>query len=169
VKKCCGHSSHVHPAHGGTGDEELSSLTGRLRRESRKVTGPRAAILEILQAQAHPLTNAEIHRLLPAGGVNLATVYRAMALLEKLGMVKQFDFGDGAARYELVREGDDGHHHHLVCTRCAAIVELEECFPVEIQARIAARHQFQAVTHRLEFFGICPACQGAGTGMGGGQ
>jgi Fur family ferric uptake transcriptional regulator len=152
VKKTCQHS---HAAE----KPELATLTGRLRREARKITGPRAAILEILRHHPHPLTNREIFGELPPGECDLATVYRAMQLLEKLGMVKRFDFGDGAARYELVSEGDDGHHHHLICTRCATVVELGECFPAEIQQRIAAQNNFQAVTHRLEFFGICPACQ----------
>ena len=138
---------------------ELSSLTGRLRREAHKITGPRAAILDILRHHPHPLTNKEIFAELPAGECDLATIYRAMQLLEKLGMVKRFNFGDGAARFELVEEGDDGHHHHLICTRCASVVEIEECFPAEIEQRIASDNRFQAVTHRLEFFGICPDCQ----------
>lgn len=147
---CHGHA-HDHP--------ELSALTGRLRREARKITGPRAAILDILRHHPHPLTNKEIFTQLPKGHCDLATIYRAMQLLEKLGMVKRFDFGDGAARFELVEEGDDGHHHHLVCTRCAGVVEIEECFPAEIEQRIASANGFKAVTHRLEFFGLCPACQ----------
>lgn len=72
---------------------------------------------------------------MPKDSCDLATIYRSMHLLEKMGMVKRFDFGDGAARFELVGENDDGHHHHLVCTN------------------------FKAVTHKLEFFGICPECQ----------
>jgi Fur family transcriptional regulator, ferric uptake regulator len=152
VNRNCAHP-HPHPR------PELSSLTGRLRRESRKITGPRAAILEILRHHAHPLTNKEIFSKLPEGECDLATVYRAVQMLEKLGMVKRFDFGDGAARYELVAEGDDGHHHHLICTRCAEVVEIEECFPAEIERRIANQNGFQTVTHRLEFFGVCPACQ----------
>ena len=138
---------------------DLFSLTSRLRRESRKITGPRAAILEILRHHPHPLTNKEIFEELPKGHCDLATIYRAMQMLEKLGMVKRFDFGDGAARFELMGEGEDGHHHHLICTRCAGVVEIQECFPEEIEVQIAARNGFKAVTHRLEFFGICPACQ----------
>jgi Fur family ferric uptake transcriptional regulator len=152
VKTCCAHK-HSEPK------PELSSLTGRLRRESHKITGPRAAILDILRHHPHPLTNKEIFAELPAGECDLATIYRAMQLLEKLGMVKRFDFGDGAARFELVEEGYDGHHHHLICTQCASVVEIEECFPAEIEQRIASDNRFQAVTHRLEFFGICPDCQ----------
>ncbi len=152
MKKPC-NCAHSHPK------QEFSSLTTRLRREDRKITGPRAAILEILHQHRHPLTNKEIHAELPKGECDLATIYRAMQMLEKLGMVKRFDFGDGTARFELVEEGDDGHHHHLICTQCAQVVEIEECFPAEIENRIAKQNGFRAVTHRLEFFGVCPACQ----------
>ncbi len=139
--------------------QELGALTSRLRREARKITGPRAAILEILRHHPHPLTNKEIFAQLPAGECDLVTIYRAMRMLEQVGMVKRFDFGDGVARFELIEEGDDGHHHHLICTRCAEVVEIRECFPVEIEARIAQAYGFSAVTHRLEFFGLCPGCQ----------
>jgi Fur family ferric uptake transcriptional regulator len=47
----------------------------------------------------------------------------------------------------------------LVCTRCAEVIEIDECFPREIESRIAAANGFKAVTHKLEFFGICPDCQ----------
>jgi Fur family ferric uptake transcriptional regulator len=147
--------AHSHPHR----RQELSVLTGCLRGHSRKITGPRQAILEILRRQPHPMTNREIFAAMPRGRCDLATIYRAMHLLEEMGMVKQFDFGDGSARFELVREGDDGHHHHLVCTRCAEVIEIDECFLREIESRIAAANGFKAVTHKLEFFGICPACQ----------
>lgn len=144
---------HHHPR------EKLSELTGRLRDKSRKITGPRQAILEVLRNHPHPLTNKEIHAALPAGGSDLATIYRSMHMLESMGMVKRFDFGDGIARFELVNPGDDGHHHHLICTRCSEVVEIEECFLKELEDKIAGSNGFKAVTHKLEFFGICPACQ----------
>jgi Fur family ferric uptake transcriptional regulator len=112
-----------------------------------------------LRQHACPLSNKQIHDALARGACDLATVYRSMRLLEKIGIVKRFDLGDGRARYEMLRNGDDGHHHHLVCTRCAEVVELQECFTRELEQRIAVRNGFQAVTHRLEFFGVCPACQ----------
>ena len=105
------------------------------------------------------MSNKQVHSALAAGECDLATVYRAMQLLESLEIVKRFDFGDGIARYELLRDGDDGHHHHLVCTRCAGIVEIEDCFSRELEEQVASRNGFTAVTHRLEFFGVCPACQ----------
>jgi Fur family transcriptional regulator, ferric uptake regulator len=59
----------------------------------------------------------------------------------------------------LMGENDDGHHHHLVCMKCSEVVEIEECFPREIEKQIAAKNRFKSVTHKLEFFGICPECQ----------
>jgi len=137
----------------------LSALTNRLRRRARKITGPRLAILEILRRHPHPLTTREILAARPKGGCDLATIYRAMHLLQEMGMVKQFDFGDGTARFELIGEADEAHHHHLVCTRCAEVVEIAECFPGEWEERIAVKNGFQGVTHKLEFFGVCPDCQ----------
>ncbi len=131
----------------------------QLRRKSRKLTGPRLAILKILGRESHPLSVREIFHALPSKDCDLATVYRSLHLMEQMGMVKRFHFGKGGARFELLAEGDDGHHHHLVCTQCSQIVEIEECFPRSLQSKIAARNGFKAVTHKLEFFGVCPRCQ----------
>ena len=147
--------SHSHP-HRRTAQPDLAE---RLRRKSHKITGPRQAILEILQQQAHPMSTQELFAALPRGDCDLVTVYRSMRLLESVGMVKRYDLGDGVARFELLAEGDDGHHHHLVCTGCAAVVEIEQCFMRQRDQRIAAYHGFKAVTHKLEFFGLCPECQ----------
>ena len=149
----------MHHARTNPAPAPLAHWTERLRRQERKVTGPRRAILEILHRHPRPLTNKEIFAALTGTNCDLATIYRSMHLLEKMGLVKRFDFGDGTARFELLAEGDDGHHHHLVCTACAQVVEIEECFPHELERQIAARNGFKKVTHRLEFFGVCPQCQ----------
>ncbi len=138
---------------------DLPELAERLRRKAHKLTGPRQAMLQVVRSQPHPLSIKEIHAALPPGDCDLATVYRSMHLLESMAIVKRFELGGTAARFELVPEGDDGHHHHLVCTQCAQVVELEDCTITDLESRIAALNGFKAVTHKLEFFGICPACQ----------
>lgn len=89
----------------------------------------------------------------------MVTVYRSLHLLERLEIVKRFDLGDGVARFALLDERHEGHQHHLVCTRCAGMVEVGDCSVRELAERLAKRSNFKAVTHRLEFFGICPDCQ----------
>ena len=138
---------------------DLPDLAEQLRRKSRKMTGPRQAILDVLRRQVHPLSCKGIHAALRDGDCDLATVYRSLHLLEGLRMVRRYDLGDGVARFELLAAGDDGHHHHLVCTSCAAVVEIEECFTRDFEKKIAMRNGFKAITHKLEFFGVCPECQ----------
>ena len=142
-----------------TSSPKLPDLTQRLREQSRKITAPRESILNILRRHARPLSAREIFRALPRGDCDLATVYRSLHLLEDMRMVKRFDLGTGGAKFELLSEGDDGHHHHLVCTRCSDVVEIEGCFPAELERTIADDSGFTAVTHKLEFFGLCPRCQ----------
>jgi Fur family ferric uptake transcriptional regulator len=150
MKKCS------HPQHQGR--ENFADLTEQLRGRSRKITGPRQAILQVLRRREHPITSKEILAALPQGECDLATVYRSMHLLEEIGMVHRFDFGDGAARFELVADKHD-HHHHLVCESCAKVVEITDCFPADLEQRIARSAGFKKVSHRLEFFGLCPDCQ----------
>ena len=156
MKKPARSHAHDHAA------EPLADLTSRLRQKSQRVTAPRQAILALLREHRHPMTNKEIHAALAKGDCDLATLYRSMHLLEGMGMVKRFDFGDGAARFELVTGDAHAHHHHLVCTCCADIVEIDDCFADELEKRVAASHGFKSVTHKLEFFGVCPDCQQAG-------
>lgn len=138
---------------------KFSELTARLRGRARKLTGQRLAILEILHGHPHPLSIKDVFERLGRKDCDLATVYRSMHLLREMGMVERFDFGDGVARFELVDDAVQGHHHHLVCVQCTAVVEIAECFPAELEERIARANRFKRVTHRLEFFGLCPRCQ----------
>lgn len=149
-------SNCSHPHHQGR--ENLDDLTDRLRDKSRKITGPRQAILEAMRQFEHPVTTKEILAALPSGECDLATVYRSMHLLEEMGMVQRFDFGDGSTRFELVAQQHE-HHHHLVCRSCAKVVEISDCFPPDLEEKIARQAGFKGVSHKLEFFGICPACQ----------
>lgn len=136
---------------------DAESLGARLRSQARKLTGPRRAIVELLAQQDHPVTIREISQLLETQ-CDTATIYRSIHLLTELGLMQRFDFGDGIARYELLHAGHESHHHHLICTSCARVVEIEDCFPRELEERIAGRNGFTEISHRLEFFGRCPAC-----------
>ncbi len=113
--------------------DQSENFARRLRERSRKITGPRRAILALLERQAHPLAIREIHKLLERGRCDLATVYRSIRMLEEMDLVQRFDFGDGVARFELVNRDGHGHHHHLICKGCAKVVEIEDCFPSELE------------------------------------
>jgi Fur family ferric uptake transcriptional regulator len=131
-----------------------------VRQGAGRVTRSREEILEILRQRQRPWTPQEILGVLAPKRCDLATVYRTLTRFEELGLVQRVDLGDGRARFEIAEDQPGGHHHHhLVCRDCSQILEIDDCIPADLEARVARQHGFRDVTHRLEFFGICPKCQ----------
>jgi len=131
-----------------------------LRDAGLKITKPRLAILDVLIREHGPFTAEELFARLsqPRGGspCNVVTIYRCLAKFESLGLINRCDFGDGSIRYEL--RARDHHHHHIICRSCKKVESLPKC-PVEDRSIQIPKMGFKDVSHRLEFFGVCPDCQ----------
>jgi Fur family ferric uptake transcriptional regulator len=122
-----------------------------------RATKQRAALLTILEAEPDFRSAQEVHAALQSSGesVGLATVYRNLALLADLGQVDCILADDGQARY---RRCSDTHHHHLVCRECGRTVEVAGPAVERWANTVAEENGFRDVSHRLELFGVCPAC-----------
>ncbi len=131
-----------------------------LRSVGLKVTIPRVMILERLSAEHGPFTVEEIQKGLPGRAqgkeIDVVTIYRTLAIFEQLKLVHQCDFGDGLTRYE--RSEPSHHHHHLICKSCKKVETLATC-PVDGSSFRLPKTNYKDLSHRLEFFGICPSCQ----------
>src|SRR6478752_10307061 len=92
--------------------------------------------------------------------VGYATVYRTLKLLTECGVAFERKFGDGLTRYELADESS--HHDHLICTSCSKIIEFEEPKIEELQETIAARYDFELLSHKHEMYGTCAECRAKG-------
>jgi Fur family ferric uptake transcriptional regulator len=86
----------------------------------------------------------------------LATVYRALALLNEKGVIDALSHHGTELCYRLC---NDTHHHHMVCSSCHRVVEVEQCGLEGWLADVAARHAFVATDHKIEITGICSACR----------
>jgi len=126
-----------------------------LRRKGLKVTGQRRAMVRSVLSIAGHFTADEAHARLRADGehVSLATVYRALALLEEAEVLEGHDFADGQRRYEraLTRE----HHDHVICIDCRAVVEFQNPAIEALQDQVLAQHAFTMVHHALTIFASC--------------
>jgi Fur family ferric uptake transcriptional regulator len=89
--------------------------------------------------------------------IGYATVYRTLKLLKECGLAFERHFGDGVSRYEVAWE--DEHHDHLICIECEKIIEFENHGIEQLQRQVASKHDFRLIRHKLELYGICPACQ----------
>jgi Fur family ferric uptake transcriptional regulator len=137
---------------------ELHDLLEGLRRSQLRVTEPRIAILRALMDGHGPFTIEEIHLRVTKKICDLATIYRSTTSLEKVGLIRRCEFGDGTARFELAHRADH-HHHHVICKICRKVEVLDDCELQEMD-RFAKKRGFTEISHSLEFFGICPSCKG---------
>jgi Fur family ferric uptake transcriptional regulator len=93
-----------------------------------------------------------VSRLDPA--IGLATVYRAVAAMERSGWLTRVGEADGSALYARCTEG--GHHHHAICTECGRVAHTP-C-PVASEASAAAPSGFRVTSHDLTLYGVCETC-----------
>ncbi len=138
--------------------EEAEPILALLRAQGGRVTTSRRAILETLlgiggHVTAESLT-ARVQACQP--DVHESTVYRFLDELEKLGVVDHVHLGHGPAVYHLASDA----HHHLVCDRCGAVVEVPEEVFAGLRTRLHADFGFSLAPRHFAVTGRCSACSG---------
>ena len=137
------------------GDRLLEAMRAR----GLRVTPQRGVILEtVSHLGGHP-TATEVFdqavRRLP--GLNVATVYRTLEALRLAGLVDGMDDG-GPARFSL--RDLDHPHHHLVCSDCGSVAELDPEPVLGFAGQIRRRNGFRLQTDHLTLPGRCRKCAG---------
>ena len=95
----------------------------QLRMADLRVTRPRIAVLEAVQANPHADTEAifgAVRVRLPE--VSRQAVYDVLSALTTAGLVRRIQPSGSVARYES-RVGDN--HHHVVCRVCGVIADVD--------------------------------------------
>jgi Fur family ferric uptake transcriptional regulator len=127
-----------------------------LRARGCRLTPRRLMVVEVLAAHGGHLTVEDILCGVRAAYpiVNKTTVYRTLELLQQLGMVVVTDLGSGRLEYELISRP----HHHLICEKCHARIEVEDRFLEPLRASLLEHYGFSTNLDHFALFGICPEC-----------
>ncbi|GAB7080955.1 transcriptional repressor [Megalodesulfovibrio paquesii] len=135
----------------------------RLKSIGHRLTPQRMAILRELAARHdHPSVEQLHQRVLEQyPNTSLATVYKTVTLLKQAGEVLELGFSEQDNRYDGVHPLP---HPHLICTRCGTILDPESpdtqrAALERMASQLAAETGFAVATFRLDFYGLCPACQ----------
>lgn len=142
--------------------EETDKLKEELKVQGYKLTPQRRAILDILlENEGKHLSTEEIYDLVKGDcpEIGLATVYRTLQLLEKMGVTCRMNFDDGCNRYELVHKDEDHQHHHLICKSCGSVEEVEYDLLEALENKIEDKYSFKIENHSVKFFGYCKKCR----------
>lgn len=91
------------------------------------------------------------------GSADYSSVFRAVSLLERQGVIDRIDLGEGHARFEL----HDAHHEHIRCDRCGRVEEVPGCVLDDASAQVQTLTGYRVLSHQVVFGGLCRECSGA--------
>lgn len=137
----------------------LTAFRERCRASGLALTHQRELIYRaIVSSRQHPspeLIFDEVRRQIPS--ISLATVYKNIHTFLEAGLLREVSPHHGSLRLE----ANLAEHHHLVCTRCKSIVDLDESElePIHLSRKLQAGYRILRYT--VEFQGLCPACAAA--------
>jgi Fur family transcriptional regulator, ferric uptake regulator len=142
--------------------QEIEKLKDNLKNKGYKLTPQRRAVVDIIiRNEGSHLTTEEVYDLVKQDcpEIGLATVYRTVQLLEDIGVICKLDLNDGCNRYELVHDDEYHQHHHLICTSCGKVTEVEGDLLEILEHDIQSKYNFQIKNHSVKFYGICSECK----------
>jgi len=134
------------------------ALSTALRERGQRVTPQRLAIARTVRelnthVTAEQVLTAVSERL---PGVSLPTVYATLELLEELGSVRRVSVRGGAVLYD----PEVLPHHHLVCTGCGSVTDVDAAPAHEEAAMAAARAAgFEPERADTVVRGLCSTCR----------
>ena len=129
-----------------------------------RVTPQRRVVAEVLE-EAEDHIDAETlfqrgRRRNPA--IHRATVYRALRLFKRLGLVDELDLMHVSGEQHFYEIRPSLFHIHLVCVECGGVEEPGGVFWQQVKKRVERESGFKPEGARLEMSGRCARCQGRG-------
>lgn len=129
-----------------------------LRKHGYKFTPQRRVVIQAIASSQDHLTPAaiyeKVHQEHPS--IGLATIYRTLDILTKLGLICELHAGGSCHSYTT---SASEHHHHLICSNCGKVIDFSGYDLSLLEQRLSLETGFEINDHLLEFTGLCQACQ----------
>ena len=122
----------------------------------RRTEQRRVILEELRKLNTHPTADEIYHyvrKRLPK--ISLGTVYRNLEILSGAGLITKLELAGTPKRFD----GVTRNHYHVRCMRCGRVDDV----PVEsialLERSLRSLTDYEIVSHRLEFIGVCPDCR----------
>jgi Fur family ferric uptake transcriptional regulator len=87
--------------------------------------------------------------------IGRATVYRSVDRLVEARLARRLERPGHVSAYVWCGQA---HHHHLICTDCRNVTELDESAVAPLAGAIARKEGFRVDHATLDFYGQCREC-----------
>ena len=138
--------------------ERSRSIVDVLKMQNYRLTPQRLMVIAAIENSEDHISADEVYSQVVTRypNVNISTVYRTLELLKRLGLVTETDLGGGRVRYH---PANKGHHHHLICQECGAMIDLDESLLKPLEEALLLEHNFIADLRHLAIHGRCVKCR----------
>lgn len=140
--------------------QAVDDFRRRCKEQGLAFTFQRQVIYEaVVDSREHPtpeLIYEQVRQRIPS--ISLGTIYKNVKTFLDSGVLKEVTLHHGSLRLE----SNMAPHHHLVCSSCKAIFDIEETAvqPVRLPtSKLPAGFSIRQC--RVEFVGVCKTCQTA--------
>jgi len=127
------------------------------RRAGLPITHQRQVIYDVLIGMpGHPSPEevyAKVRKRIPS--ISLATVYKNLNRFLKAGLVQETSLHHGSLRVEV----NDHPHHHVVCSSCKKIedIDSDQIGPLHVRGRLPKGFAVQRFS--VDVIGLCARCR----------
>lgn len=135
---------------------ESTPWADRLREQGFRITPQRQLVLESVNQLGHGTPEEILSSVQKtASGVNLSTIYRALEVLESVGLIIHTHIGHGAPVYHSQEESP---HIHLVCDDCSEVTSVPAGVAAAFSRDIRDAYGFTAHMTHMAVTGLCQVC-----------
>ena len=143
------------------GVELHRSVAARLAEHDQQYTANRRAIVDALASAGGPITLPDL--LAADDSLAQSSAYRSLSVLTDIGAVRRLVHVGDHALFELDEHLTE-HHHHLICERCGAVIDVTLPEPLERAIdqsfdAVAAASGFAPTHHTVDLYGVCADCR----------
>jgi Fur family transcriptional regulator, ferric uptake regulator len=139
-----------------------TSLKAELNSRGWRMTPQREVILSVFQdlPEGKHLSAEELYNLLQEKeeGISLATIYRTLKLMARMGILRELELAEGHKHYE-INQPSPHHHHHLICVRCNKTIEFKNDSILRAGVKAADKNGYHLLDCQLTIHAVCPTCQ----------
>nr|WP_277676267.1 Fur family transcriptional regulator [Saccharopolyspora rectivirgula] len=135
---------------------DQASLRSVLHQRGMRMTPQRQLVLDAVRELGHATPEQVCRKVQEtAPTVNITTVYRALDLLEELGLVRHTHLGRGAPTYST----KEHKHVHLACHRCGRLEEVPAEILDDLVRLLDLERGFALDATHLALSGLCRDCR----------
>ena len=128
-----------------------------LQQTGVRLTPQRLAIAAVLAQTGKETSAQELYERVRRkhAYIGRATVFRSLDTLVSAGLAQRLERPGHISAYVWC---EPGHHHHLICTTCRTVEDLDEEAVAPLAETIARQRGFRVDHATLDFYGECRSC-----------